>query len=701
ASQVEQHGTRMARLLVGAAGPGGARGLAPGARVLPIRVLGWQPTGTGQQAVFGWADQLLAGLERAVDPDQDGAVTDAVPIALAPVVEPFAAFADSPEARAVAGATALGTLVVAAGGNDGPAEAGSGTVGAPASARAALAVGAVDGRPELGRVAVQVITGGTTIVDGEFNLLGRQSVARTVTWDLTTLHGASLAEPTRERGRLATGETLTDFYATDGVSRVSQTAVVVPAAQGYLGTVAKNARAAGAAVLLVYGDELEPGSIDLSEERAAPVVALPREMGRAIATIVARGDEVSVTLEPAAPIENEAAPRIAPFSSRGLSFDGVLRPDLVAPGVGLATADARPAPGADAPYATVTGSSASAAVVAGAAALLAQQRPELKADELKAALVASTTPLASATERAAVSGQGGGVVDVSAALETTLIADPPVVALGAPTRGGWTSEVLLELHNLGAEDEQVTFALIPDGGEPLPLEFRVDPSSLNVAAGTSESVRLVVSLRESDVEWEGWISGSILVQPAEGPATRVPFATAFAEDPPAPLVDAPLLTPVEGTSDAGLLSVLSFRVGWVGESPAGLALGPVSLLEVELWRGTEFVGTIARLRDLLPGRYSIGLTGRAPDGAPLAPGQYRLQFVARPAIGGFGELVRVSGPSFQMSPGQQEGQFAWAGRYFGPGERDLFEEWLLDRGTSYGRWSAAHPSAACATFSDC
>ena len=701
ASQVEQHGTRMAGLLVGAGGPGGARGLAPGARVLPIRVLGWQPTGTGRHAVFGWADQLLAGLEHAVDPDQDGAVTDGLPIALAPVVEPFAAFADSPEARAVAGATALGTLVVAASGNDGPAEAGSGTVGAPASARAALAVGAIDGRPELGRVAVRISADGTTIVNEDFNLLGRRSVERTVTWDLATLHGPSLAEPTRERGRLATGETLTDFYTTDGISRVSRSAVVVPAGGGYLGGVTQHGRAAGAAALLVYGDDLEPGSVDLNEEQAMPVVALPREIGRAVATIVARGDDVSVTLEPAAPIANEAAPRLAPFSSRGLSFDGVLRPDLVAPGVGLATADARPAPGADPPYATVTGSSASAALVAAAAALVAQERPELEADELKAALVASTTPLVSATERATASGQGSGIVDVSAALQTNLVADPPIVALGAPTRGGWTSEVLLELHNLGAEAEEVTFALVPDGAEPLPLEFRVDPSSLTVAAGATESVKLVVSLRESELEWEGWISGSILVQPAEGPATRIPFATAFAEDPPAPLVDDPILTPVEETNEAGLLSVLSFRVGWVGESPAGLALGPVSLLEVELWRETEFVGTIARLRDLLPGRYSIGLTGRAPDGASLEPGQYRLQFVARPAIGGFGELVRVSGPSFRMSPAEQEGRFAWAGRYFGPGEQGAFEEWLADRGTSYARWSAAHPSAACASFDDC
>ena len=42
-SQVEQHGTELAGILVGAGGPGGLHGVAPGATILPIRVAGWQP----------------------------------------------------------------------------------------------------------------------------------------------------------------------------------------------------------------------------------------------------------------------------------------------------------------------------------------------------------------------------------------------------------------------------------------------------------------------------------------------------------------------------------------------------------------------------------------------------------------------------------------------------------------------------------
>ncbi len=47
-SQVERHGTELAGILVGSDGPGGLHGVAPDARVLPIRVAGWQPVPTAR-----------------------------------------------------------------------------------------------------------------------------------------------------------------------------------------------------------------------------------------------------------------------------------------------------------------------------------------------------------------------------------------------------------------------------------------------------------------------------------------------------------------------------------------------------------------------------------------------------------------------------------------------------------------------------
>src|SRR5207244_9329696 len=88
--------------------------------------------------VFARTDQVLAGLERAVDPNQDGDAHDAVRLALVALAEPFAAFADSPLARATAGALQLDALVVAPAGNDGPAGPAFGSLAGPGGAPAAL-----------------------------------------------------------------------------------------------------------------------------------------------------------------------------------------------------------------------------------------------------------------------------------------------------------------------------------------------------------------------------------------------------------------------------------------------------------------------------------------------------------------------------------------------------------------------------------
>ena len=56
---------------------------------------------------------------------------------------------------------------------------------------------------------------------------------------------------------------------------------------------------------------------------------------------------------------------------------------------------------------------------------------------------------------------------------------------------------------------------------------------------------------------------------------------------------------------------------------------PLSRLDLELWspEGGR-IGLLARLRDVLPGRYSFGVTGRDPTGATLAGGDYELRLIA-------------------------------------------------------------------------
>src|SRR6266516_2056349 len=153
-AQRERHGTQMAGLLVGAGGPSGLSGVATGASVLPIRVAGWQPDALGHWAIYARSDQLIAGLDRAVDPNDDGDAHDAARVALVSLAAPFAGFADGPEALAAEGALALDTLIV----------------------------GAIDARAHTDRVRVVVRAGLTTLFDGNAPLLG--AVAPTHRLDL-------------------------------------------------------------------------------------------------------------------------------------------------------------------------------------------------------------------------------------------------------------------------------------------------------------------------------------------------------------------------------------------------------------------------------------------------------------------------------------------------------------------------------------
>ena len=72
-------------------------------------------------------------------------------------------------------------------------------------------------------------------------------------------------------------------------------------------------------------------------------------------------------------------------------------------------------------------------------------------------------------------------------------------------------------------------------------------------------------------------------------------------------------------------AVVTFRAGRVVWGANGLGIAPVALLELELRTAKgKRLGILTRLRDVLPGTYSIGLTGRGSDGRILPAGRYVL-----------------------------------------------------------------------------
>ena len=119
---------------------------------------------------------------------------------------------------------------------------------------------------------------------------------------------------------------------------------------------------------------------------------------------------------------------LAPFSAYGMTSDGFLKPDLVAPGSNivsvLASDDsnlvvANPSNTVTAPnnsrYFKMSGTSMAAAVVAGAVAILLEDEPNLTPDQVKHRLRATARPFSGPESCAA----GAGYLDISAAVNGT------------------------------------------------------------------------------------------------------------------------------------------------------------------------------------------------------------------------------------------------------------------------------------------
>jgi hypothetical protein len=122
--------------------------------------------------------------------------------------------------------------------------------------------------------------------------------------------------------------------------------------------------------------------------------------------------------------------------------------------------------------------------------------------------------------------------------------------------------------------------------------------------------------------------GVVVVTPAAGREIRVPWTITFGPRLPASLADVRLSTHAFAPSDAAP-ALLSFVAGSVRRSGGEPDVLPLSRLDLELWspRGGR-IGLLARLRDVLPGRYSFGVTGRDPTGSVLPSGDYQLRLVA-------------------------------------------------------------------------
>ncbi|SDG68699.1 Serine protease, subtilisin family [Lentzea fradiae] len=188
---------------------------------------------------------------------------------------------------------------------------------------------------------------------------------------------------------------------------------------------------------------------------------------------------------------------LAGFSSRGPRWaNNAIKPDITAPGVGIVAAKAKNGQVGDPVddgHVALTGTSMATPHVAGAAALLAAEHPEWKAENLKAALMNSAKPHPSLT----VYEQGAGRLDVDRAVSSPVSTDQGSLSLGSaqwPHDDDTPITRKLTYRNTGTSDVTVDLAVtdVKPAGDGL---FSVSPAKLMIPAGGTADATVTADTR--------------------------------------------------------------------------------------------------------------------------------------------------------------------------------------------------------------
>lgn len=593
----ESHGTQMVGILLGSPE---LTHLKPARRprIVAYRVVSAETVG-GVVAPVAPTDRVITALERAADPNGDGAVSDHAEVVLLGVAGAFGGGRSDPLARALAGVERAGSVVVAPVGNDGATRARTGSVGLPASAPSVLAVGAIAADLSPPTAQLQLGVGPAAARLDGLPLLGSPpSVA-----DM-----AVVALPGPEG--LSTGTSPDDYaqLATRGVS-LRGSIVMVERGGGTFVDRARLAAQAGAAAVLVW-DRTGDGVFPSATGDGGPVIPVlgagPTE-GQALLDLLAHAPDLTARMTAAPRRRLPAA--IASFSSTGPTVDGRIKPDLVAAGVDVPAPWSRAVSGAGAQSAPATGTSPAAARVAAIVSRTRVERPGLTPSEVRAVVVGGARPLTGVAARVQGAGRAGPADSAPIALV------PPVVTATGTVPRVRVSATIVELSGKAGGYH---LAVLSSAGRPLLVGPRV-----RVAAGAR--LRTAIELPVRPHGWSGRVA--VITDKGSRVVVEAPAATYRRLRSRGDAVGVPVISKAAGLTQAEV------RIGVMSRSRARVRNVPVGEVRVRLipddGSASLLVAGVRSEGDWVPGTYRFVLSRRLPTGGEVPTGRYRLRVTGR------------------------------------------------------------------------
>src|SRR5215204_1325706 len=514
-------------------------GVAPQARLMGYKVC----TGTGSCV----SASTILGIEDAVSPFsvtmQPKPVAHVINMSLGGSGGP-----DDATAIAASNAALLGTTVVASAGNEGPGE---GTIGSPAAGRHVISVAATT-HP------------GAANSNWSVDVLKASAVAQTQVGVVTPAKSLPAADgfnrlklypmagtPDPAAGSIAQRYVLVNDPAGPYPAAVSGRIALIKnsgLASATFFDMAANSAVAGAVGCVLISDTTNPTAV---KGLIPCAIASPAD-GEVLVDALSSADDNEV--DPPNGAVSELPIRINPylddvfygtttsFSSRGpVEGLGQIKPDVTAPGINVLSATVRVGAATagggtmfdPSGYVLATGTSFSGPHVAGVAALLKQAHPGWTPDMIRTAMINTATNMRSANgvprtdgaQSDSINDQGGGLVDVRAAVNAKALMGVAGDGINVPgilgshsfgeaavlnNRITNTREVNVTIRDLSGQGGSYNLSTANNRALEQPgFSASVSPSSVTVAAGGEATSKATITIdgnvaRDTTIKQRQW-----------------------------------------------------------------------------------------------------------------------------------------------------------------------------------------------------
>ncbi len=468
-------------------------GVAPRASLFALKVFGCE----------GGTTLLASALDRAADPNNDGSFADRLDVVNGSLGTSYG-LGTQTVGEIVTELTGVGTLVVAAAGNDGQNFFVTGT---PASYPEVLSVAATSDNflLNLTVTAPPAAVADYPISEAEFSepLVVLGPISAPLIASLPALGCEAFTNAAEVAGKVV----LIDRGTCPFVDKVL------------------NAEAAGAVAAIIVDNEDEALPFAMTGTPGTSSIAgfmITLSHGAELKTALGQG-AVTVALDPTNVFTGPGAELLAGFSARGPSpVDGRLKPEIAAPGLvdsaWVATGNLAVANG---------GTSMASPMIAGAAALVRQAQPALGPMEVKALLMNAGTSFGDLSGVPYGTGVvGGGRLDVTRAVaaQATAAVDLTSGEVGLSFGSIAATEATevartFELKNHGATSASFDLAVEPTFDLPGAV-IGVEPAQIDLAAGQSALVTLTLALDPVTLGSPGPDPGTVAMQGNQMPQPR-------------------------------------------------------------------------------------------------------------------------------------------------------------------------------------